>query len=964
MSSKDSQIDELQRELALTRVEFSTRLQKLEQKIASLTSDVGSPAPETNDTKNQQLTDHFAGFNPDTDKPHTEPKAERQMAATISSASHQTDKQQPKLSAIGSFLKESGQQLISLSSPFTRFLSPLLNLYQHYQAKGQGPIFVFMLIGIVLLVAGFGYLTQLLVGELGAGSQSLLLFIVAIGTTLSGAYLAKKNKYPEFNSAIVGLGLLLNYITVYMAGSFYQLLPDWAVLLSYFAIAGVGFVFANKFDTKTVSALSVIGGAAIPLISQLDQAGTSLYLVGLGFIIMASLYQAINKNWPWLGIVSVFVTYSCLEFLITFVLVEHFIAYFSQGFYCLFLFYLYHFIKLNSQVSKNLIVLSVMILFANIGIFYQSDITNVWVLPTLAIFNTLLSSYLVFKTKTQNSYASSLHTLFASTWMLVAIISWFAPDYWGFAIGIEGLFILYLALKENYQSVRVEAYALLTFAVLHAVFAVLPYFPDPALLTLKGILVVASIGAIIFGIRKLLANHKVENEWEVQLLQALRPIESIWLSLFILSLLWVNLGVWMAVAVLPLQIWLLVKTYRTSCKTSEIMVNVASAVAVGICVLGINEVQSLSFRDLPDYAKVALIFVFAESWLFAEFYRRTKQTGPLANIAENLRLTFYLVLPVTFLPSAIKHYNEFSALAFWVAASIAYLLGRIIKHPFIRTESLIIFAIAALYNLVFTIEYYHSQFILSAIANLIGLGLFSYFLINTHKQHAPLLNKKIASISLYYLAACMAIYMQEWANFVWAGVLACVYIFALSMCVERNNILARNRRILGYLNFFNILISWLYILITGSGQAISSSIWVLISMAISLIFLLKTHALNRLKLALFNDSKTGYCLQSLLLSISGALILIKWDLAILITPWLILHGSYLFFTHKHSQFISKLALVFIGCGLAKLALVDAASAVLWQKVALMISIGIFMLAAAFVYQKRINATIESQNEIV
>jgi hypothetical protein len=44
-----------------------------------------------------------------------------------------------------------------------------------------------MLIGIALLVGGFGYLAQLLVSELGFRSKLLLLFVVAIGITSFGA---------------------------------------------------------------------------------------------------------------------------------------------------------------------------------------------------------------------------------------------------------------------------------------------------------------------------------------------------------------------------------------------------------------------------------------------------------------------------------------------------------------------------------------------------------------------------------------------------------------------------------------------------------------------------------------------------------------------------------------------------------------------------------------------------------
>jgi hypothetical protein len=737
-------------------------------------------------------------------------------------------------------------------------------------------------------------------------------------------------------------------------------LPDWAVLFGYFSIAAIGFIFANKFDTKIVSVLSVVGGSAIPLISQLDQLGISYYLIGLVFIIASSLYQAYIKNWTWLSFVSIFVSYSCLEYLSIFSPTPQLIALFSQGFYCLFLYYLCRLMTTQSHISKNIILLSVIILFANVGIFYQSNFSSTWLLPVLAGINVVLSTSLLFKAKKQKSYTSSLHTIFASTWLLVAIISSLAPDYWGFAIALEGLFILHFGLKENYQSVRIEAYVLLAFAILHALFAVLPYFPDPALLSIKGNLVVASIGGIIFTCRKLLSKSTNTIEKEKQLHALLRPIESLWLCGFVLALLWVQLDVWMAIAVLPLQVWLLTKTYRQACKTSELMVYLASAVAVGICIFGINEVQSISIRDLPNYAKAALIFVFVESWLFAEFYRRTNRVGSLANVAENLRLCFYLVLPLTFLPSVIKHYNEYSAIAFWGSAAIAYLLGRIIKHPFIRTETLIVFAASALYNLGFYIAVYHSHASLCFVASMIGLATFGYFVVNAGLRHTTLLDKKIASLGLYFLAGCIAIYMQELTNEIWAGAVTSLYIFGLTLCAGENKVLIRNRRLLGYLSFISIPMSWLSITATGSSQAVSTSVWVILSAIILLTFLIKSYILNRLNLRLFSNSKIGYTLQHILLSICGVFILSKWDLALLITPWLILHGSYLFFTHKQSKFIAKLALTFIACGLVKLGVVDAANALLWQKVALMIGIGIFMLAAAFVYQKRLSQqTIDS-----
>jgi hypothetical protein len=964
MSLKDQKIEELQRELALTRVDFSTRLQKLEQKISALNQD---QSPLSEQSENIQVYQSSVNENQSLQREvvpekilETPPPSESgEVFRSLAAPQSELRPSYLKL-LFNSILKEFGILIFNLLSPLAKFTSPAINLYQHYQAKGQGPIFVFMLIGIALLVGGFGYLAQLLVGELGAGSKSLLLFVVAIGITLGGAYLAKREKYAEISSAVVSLGLLLNFVTVYVAGSFYQLLPGWMVLLSYFAIACTGFILANKFDARIVSALAVIGGGAIPLISQLDQLGTAYYLIGLGFIIVASLYQATNKNWQWLGFTSVFVAYSCIEFLLQTSNTTLFLGVFSQIFYCVFLLYICHLLNQQSAYKKELIVLTVIAVFANIGVLYQSNFTSMWILPAIAAVNTVLSILLLLKARAQKSYSISLHTMLASTWMLVAIVSSLAPDYWGFAIGLEGLFILYFALKEDYFSIRMEAYGLLAFAILHGGLAVFPYFPDPALLSLKGILVVASIGAFVFCSRKLFARFPCDIDWEIKLSTLQRPAESIWLSIFILSLLWVHLGVWSALAILPLQVMLLTKSYRRACKTTEMMAYIAGVAIFVICILGINQVQSLSFRELPNYAKVAIILAFAECWLFAEFYRRTDRTGPMARLAEILRLGFYLVLPLVFLPSVLKHYIEFSALAIWCSAIFAYALGRVVKHPFIRTESLIIFASAVLYNLGFYVDFYHSQLVLTCLSTLFGLGLFSYFLLNASQRHVSLLDKKIASLGIFFLAGCIAIYSERWMNVYLSGAFTSGYIFVAALCSRYHPTLLRNRATLGYLCYFSLLGSWVGITVTGSNHIISSSIWILLSIVISLTFLIKSTTLNKLNLKVLTDHKIGYTLQHILFAISGAFLLLGWELALLISPWLILQGSYLFFTHKHSKFVSKLALGFIFVGLLKLGLVDAENALLWQKVTLMIGIGLFMLAAAFIYQKRLSQSMISK----
>ena len=155
MSSKDQKIEDLKRELALTRIDFSSRLQGLEQKISALTdgNDINVRA------QFEQSVNTPAEANPPSksSKPLQPLDSQNQLAAFDEPLYKAKTDSVAKPSFIASLIKESSALVLGLLSPIAKFTAPLFNLYQHYQAKGQGPIFVFMLIGIALLVGGFGY---------------------------------------------------------------------------------------------------------------------------------------------------------------------------------------------------------------------------------------------------------------------------------------------------------------------------------------------------------------------------------------------------------------------------------------------------------------------------------------------------------------------------------------------------------------------------------------------------------------------------------------------------------------------------------------------------------------------------------------------------------------------------------------------------------------------------------------
>ena len=77
----------------------------------------------------------------------------------------------------------------------------------------------------------------------------------------------------------------------------------------------------------------------------------------------------------------------------------------------------------------------------------------------------------------------------------------------------------------------------------------------------------------------------------------------------------------------------------------------------------------------------------------------------------------------------------------------------------------------------------------------------------------------------------------------------------------------------------------------------------------------------------------------------------KYQLDLLIAPALAIHGALILFLKDRRITTVKYSFGLILLGITKLAMIDAANALLWQKVILFMGIGVFILAASFWYQK-------------
>lgn len=192
-------------------------------------------------------------------------------------------------------------------------------------------------------------------------------FVMALGITIK-----LKTRFSEFSTAIVTLGILLSYSTVYFSGSVYGLLPNMMMLLLYIVIALTCHGLALWLDTKIVAGLGVIGIATMPILSNTLQLAPCYYLLSLAFITASSLILAYRHTGRWLAQLSLAFTFVALEWIVA---IEHvqMDAWLVDLFYGLFFSYVAVALFQGKDASKSLLIFLSALVGATILLFFQAS---------------------------------------------------------------------------------------------------------------------------------------------------------------------------------------------------------------------------------------------------------------------------------------------------------------------------------------------------------------------------------------------------------------------------------------------------------------------------------------------------------------------------------------------------------------------------------------------------------------
>ena len=205
----NEEVKALRSELALVKLQFSQRLGAVENRLNNLLAQDKRQVEQQHQEVTQVEESNAAGV-PGIVSHLTVSREVAAKTAVLKGTSSEPNiadeynpsSQQAKISlfSVPTFFTLFFQTI--LSSLFD-WLSPVTQVYQSYKARGMLGIFILTMVGIGLTLAGFGYLMQLLIDQLGAGYKSLLMCIAAILVMGLGIGLKIKTRFSEFATAIV-----------------------------------------------------------------------------------------------------------------------------------------------------------------------------------------------------------------------------------------------------------------------------------------------------------------------------------------------------------------------------------------------------------------------------------------------------------------------------------------------------------------------------------------------------------------------------------------------------------------------------------------------------------------------------------------------------------------------------------------------------------------------------------------
>lgn len=740
MATDNGKLDELKKELSDLRQDFYKRVNDIERQIRFFETQQQKKQKYESHTQTLEPTDSFkklqqnriiteepsaAQIQPAEESSEVLPDQGQNPGFDEPDSGYESDIASNKTEFKKSVFTGFTENTLPVFGPLAALLTKVSSVYKHYQSQGKAPAFFMTIAGILTLVMGFGYLLQYSFAQfLGPAGKVSIGFLSALCIIIAGIVIHDKKKdMADYASSLIGLGVILCYLCAYFSVSYYHLISETISFVLLGVITGGAYFLALRFRTRVVAVVSLLGGAFAPLLMAGVSQSYHIYLTYFFILACSTLHLSRKIDWQTLAHVSLIITIGIVEYLLTVfgdrsVSPFGFILFIHLFFY---VFVTYNGLELlkNSGLNKPVIISFSSNLFFFLFALYQagrwSNMVG-WYYCGNALFflAAFFATGILLKSKKENVLDSrkQLQMIFVLSAGVLAgfgILATVGYAFLGLAWGFEALILLYMGLKYRIIQVRMEAFAILTLALVFsfyhaAVWIISSIAPPPEIFRLllgyEWMNLLLCSGLLWPAILVMEKNKDILIKIENRCVFIGNEILSVFLSLMFfmtIASFWAQ-GAWLF-SIIPMFFLVHRAKKKSLCFTEYFGLSHFFLLLVPI-LTSAQIAGNFFFIEQVAIGKVARVESFLCLYLLAEFYQRFNKKSAFAVYAQVLRILFWCIIPVSFLPG-IWHQNvHFFPFGIWLSAGICLALFCWLKYPALLLELKLMVIFASLGSVV------------------------------------------------------------------------------------------------------------------------------------------------------------------------------------------------------------------------------------------------------------------------
>lgn len=758
-----------------------------------------------------------------------------------------------------------------LLAPVAQLKDYAMEVFLHYKSQNKLPVFFMTLAGIVALLFGFGYLMQFATSPVYKVLKVSASFGAVAWIVLWGAGLVRKHeKYREFGSALMGLGISLNYLILYFLSDpaeFPVLATKGVSLLLILANSVLATWLALRYETKIVAVLSLLGGAFAPFYLHTAMI-SGFYFAYLWLLCASSIYVAHRIGWKPLAHLAFYVAAAVTEWVVFVepgVISVPVFAVLLHAFAGLFLYYTLFersnpkFMMAREDIfmmvaTLSLFLLNLFLLFdghnasQSLGLIYLAD---------GAVF---IAGFFLLRGRL-HPHMQALAFGLAATFAGFAIPALWGQHLMGAFWAVEGMALVFCGFTFSLPSVRKEGYVLLLVALARIAWTFQEIVQSwGEVLWTGGYGNLLVLGLLAHGLKVLLDKHlRANHDFERKIAYGLFEGLSFWAAASLLIAGFFYLDEYTANLAPILLLGLVYWGYSNGLKLTERLGMLLFGLLVWAYLDSAETVGSYRFTHQTLAGKLALVEGLGLLWFLQTYYERLMPENPRLLLMAFLREVFYVMVPLIWLPSVARHFPGYLPLALVISAAMSFVMSELLRKkmklallPILRNQGylpLIYLLVTAAPAAFAVIDNWSGALWSADFAHLLLLGPVAWLLrrfLMRHRTRAAVWEKKrlgyalMESLSFWASGALLVIgaFYLSW----WVLPLAPLAILALVTWGNRRALPLTER--LGLLHYFLLIIGIGFSMtFAGSGFFSDQTLWgkILLVEALALLWFLQLY---------------------------------------------------------------------------------------------------------------------------